>query len=103
MDEIQLQMIQIGASNETTPKDWKCPFLASHTYENIYQYIARMGNGRMCHQDGHYREIYLELGIGNNAGGGGWSGDLRYIEFHEQIWFPLWAVMHSHSNFTHST
>ncbi len=25
----------------------------------------------MCHQDGHYREIYLELGIGNNAGGGG--------------------------------
>ncbi len=29
-----------------------------------------MGNGSVCEQDGRYREIYPELGVGDNAGRG---------------------------------
>ncbi len=60
-------------------KEWKCVFLANHICENISHYIPRMGNGHMCEQDGHYHEIYPELGVGDNAWGGPWRGDLVHF------------------------
>ncbi len=40
----------------------------------LQKYISvhsQNGKGRMCEQGGRYHEIYLELGIVNNAGGRG--------------------------------